>query len=984
MIYRELGTWIAQSESWQAFVDFNVDERYRARYEFLNRPDDFYIALLSKLYDLLITYESEHSNEVVEDLVAIAKGLEVYSLENKRHAFQGVNFKRNFLYIGSLYYLADYPATTFYLLKHFKVDDFTTNIERFLYQFLSRKGKRGEARLNTYMNFVDEYLRNGDINSLNGAINLINDVISDPSEIEAHNFLPLLMARAVLVKFRENNLWTDLIPYGTRETWTGFVRFSLKKDPAVWNFFPSQREAINKGLLLFENAFTLQTPTSSGKTTIAELIIYNEFVKDSSVKILYLAPFRALATELRYSLRLSLSRFNIKIKAIYGGAALSDNEKHSFESATVLISTPEKFLAVENALSGILDKYKIVICDEGHLIDNISRGINYELLLARLKRDKTKRRKFLFLSAIIPNIDVIHSWLGGQEDQIVRSIYRPTQLEMAFLSSDNAFDHNLTVNPFDALPKRYILNKILSKDDFKLNTGKFLKPSSFTSRSVAISLKSMNAGVVALFVPTKGGKSGIAAHANSVLKHLDTNLPKPIDYCDVDAINSLSEYFDIIFGSEYLLTVCIKKGFAYHHGDLPQFVRELVEIFIRGNKLRLFLCTTTLAEGVNLPIKTLVVASARRFDYDAETMAPLEGRDLKNLIGRAGRAGKETKGLVIVANPGDFNIIDRVFKEQSISNVRGYLFHVIEIIQKYLVQKALVLSNEFLESIPESVIIDNSIIQLLAEDVNMDDLNESVLSLVTQTLTYYQADNELRETLVSVFNLRVERIKPYILKRQVAQLKLTGLSIKQFELFEATVDITPTFLATAINPLQNDLLDYLLDVMYKIDSIKDYFERNNLSSQQFKEYIVAWCSGEWYAATAKILRFTIEEILAFQNTFIGYEFQMTIAGLIRFIEMKRSAENLPTSQFVTQWSSYIVHGFGNKMQMDLFELSVSERLGIFTIANWIQEGEFEYQSSEELKSIVIQNRLSIQRALKHASQISEEHFLEFIHRHNDF
>ncbi|HVX28346.1 MAG TPA: DEAD/DEAH box helicase [Parafilimonas sp.] len=816
-------------------------------------------------------------------------------------------------------------------------------------------------------------------------IKIFDELIKNPSEVEEHNFIPLLLAKSVLIKFRSNNLWSDLLPFGTEEIWRNFVRFNLKKFPSVWSFFPSQREAINKGLFNFENSFSLQTPTSSGKTTIAELIIYNEFVKDPTTKILYLAPFRALATELRYNLRLNLSRFGIKIKAIYGGNSVSDIEKNSFETASVLISTPEKFLAVENILSEILDQYKVVICDEGHLIDNKSRGVNYELLLSRLKNNKGIKRKFLFLSAIIPNIEIIQDWLGGQKDQIAYSDYRPTQLELAFMSSDGVYDHNLTVNPFDQLPKRYILNKVLYKDDFRRLDGSFLKPTSFTRKAIAISLKALNAGVVALFVPTKGGTSGILAYSANVLKQLDINLPLPKNFCNEETITTLKEYFSIVFGRDYLLTRCINEGFVYHHGDLPQFIRELLEYYIRNNQIRFFLCTTTLAEGVNLPIKTLVISSARRFNPETETLEPLTGRDLKNLIGRAGRAGKETKGMIIVANPGDFNIINNVFTNQSIENVQGYLFHVVQAIQKFIKKESLQLSNDLLESLDESEIIDNSIIQLLAEDIDVQTLDENISTLVNQTLTYFQANDETKNLLRAIFNLRSQRLRQYVENKKIAQLKYTGVSIKNFELFENIVDFNQEYLGTITSPIDDNWLKYIIDIIYQIPTLKilhDDKDVNYISKEKLTSFIKAWCTGAWYNDISKILEVSVDSTLSFFNDFISLQFQVTVAGVIRYIELKRLELELPTSKFVSGWANFLLQGFSNKIQLDLFEISATDRIGVFIIAQWINDSNFEYDSINDLRNLISQNRNTITDLLIQGSRISQQKFYEFLQRYD--
>src|SRR5690606_18974354 len=128
-------------------------------------------------------------------------------------------------------------------------------------------------------------------------------------------------------------------------------------------------------------------------------------------------------------------------------------------------------------------------------------------------------------------------------------------------------------------------------------------------------------------------------------------------------------YFNVIFGSNYLLTKISGIGALFHHGDLPQYVREIIEQAIRTEEIKLIICTNTIAEGVNLPLRTIVINSARRFDENIGRLKPLNKRDLKNLFGRAGRAGKETKGLIIVTNPNDFGIIEQVIKEEDIENV---------------------------------------------------------------------------------------------------------------------------------------------------------------------------------------------------------------------------------------------------------------------------------------------------------------------------
>ena len=75
MIDNNLKTWIAESESWQSFIDFNLPEDVRADYSFIKKPDDFYISLMSEAFDL---FEKDDYLECEDELLAIAKGLEIY------------------------------------------------------------------------------------------------------------------------------------------------------------------------------------------------------------------------------------------------------------------------------------------------------------------------------------------------------------------------------------------------------------------------------------------------------------------------------------------------------------------------------------------------------------------------------------------------------------------------------------------------------------------------------------------------------------------------------------------------------------------------------------------------------------------------------------------------------------------------------------------------------------------------------------------
>jgi len=979
MIYLELKRWIAQSESWQAFIDYSVANDEQANYTFYNRPQDFYISLLTKLQDILEQFEEEESDNTKRDLLSIAKGLEIYSLQGKRESFSGVNYSRNMLYVASLYYLADFPATSFLLLKQFPQEEFQTNIEKFIYYFLSRNYIRKQGQENPYFGYIIEYLREGNNEAIDILRGIFENILSPDNQIESHLFVLTYIAKSILKKFSTNNLWYDLTVYGDGVDWKNYVRFNIGKSPQIWSFFPSQQTAIRSGLLTFDRAFSLQTPTSSGKTSIAELVIFNELSRNPESKILYLAPFRALASELKNNLGRNLtSRLGIKVKTIYGGNIVTDSDRLSIEQSNVLISTPEKFMAIELGLSGMLDDFRTIICDEGHLIDNTTRGISYELLLSRLKNTESVERRFVFLSAIIPNIEIINSWLGGSDDDIARSNYRPTEIELAFLTQVSASHFNLEVNPNDELPTKYILNRFLSSQDYSTQNGTY-RVNSFKSKTVAAALKSLNSGAVAIFSPTKDSRRGVSGIALEVIKQLDTELPKPVNFCDTLETEKLVEYFKYIFGTEYLLTICAENGFLYHHGDLPQFIRELVEVTIRNEKVKFLICTNTLAEGVNLPIKTLVISTARRYISQQQPNEPLPLRDLKNLIGRAGRAGKETKGTVIVVNPKDQSILSDVVANRNLEDVKGFLYYVVQVIERYITRNATHLSNELLDQLKEADYIDNSIIQLLAEDVPVENLEQEINTLIENTLTFYQSDDALKTRLRELFALRAERVRPIVEDGNLDLIRYTGIPLRSFNRIEELVDYELDFLSEVENPLDSRWIDFLFDILYEIEDFNNSIPLD-ISREKFIEALAIWIEGGWYHDIAQGLNSMVDDSLIFIR-FLEYGLQNSAGSIIKYIDTKRRENEEETSDIILNWSNYVVYGVNNRLKLDLMEINIPDRILVQQIANWFIENEIPYDDQEALRSIILRDQLLLLGYLEgRVPQISIDLLNQYLYR----
>ena len=76
-----------------------------------------------------------------------------------------------------------------------------------------------------------------------------------------------------------------------------------------------------------------------------------------------------------------------------------------------MVATPEALSGLLTAETSFYQRVSLVICDEGHLLDSVGRGVALELLLARFKTRKGGSPRFVFVSAIVPNVEEINAWL---------------------------------------------------------------------------------------------------------------------------------------------------------------------------------------------------------------------------------------------------------------------------------------------------------------------------------------------------------------------------------------------------------------------------------------------------------------------------------------------------------------------------------------------------------------------------------------------
>ncbi len=189
---------------------------------------------------------------------------------------------------------------------------------------------------------------------------------------------------------------------------------------------PAQKKAVNAGLLDGKNLLVC-TPTASGKTLVAELAMLNSILNEHG-KAVYIVPLKALATEKFKDFNRKYSKF-VKIALSIGDFDSNDSYLMDYD---LIITTSEKFDSLIRHSAPWLAMVKVVVIDEIHLLNDVSRGPTLEVIITLLNYI-LKKVQIIGLSATIGNPDEIASWLNAK---LVIDNWRPVKLEKGILMND--------------------------------------------------------------------------------------------------------------------------------------------------------------------------------------------------------------------------------------------------------------------------------------------------------------------------------------------------------------------------------------------------------------------------------------------------------------------------------------------------------------------------------------------------------------------
>lgn len=515
---------------------------------------------------------------------------------------------------------------------------------------------------------------------------------------------------------------------------------------SLYELWVSQRKAIEQGLFTKNQNFVVQMPTSAGKTFIAELFILNRLVNYPGKRCLYISPFRALASEKEYDFGNVLSKIGFFASSINGGFDQDVFQKVIYDHADVMVATPEKIDLLSRLDENFFDNIVAVVVDEGHIIGDISpRAALLEMLVCRIKNRKPEI-PILFISAVMSkeNADEYSAWLSGNKENVLRSTrfegqedWQPTRKivgnihlykekwrvvfkDTSFKNGVGAYD-NAYINSF--LEPNMYGKECPEKAKFDKREERFKTNKS--SLTVALSYKLSEDGNVLVFCGTTTRLQDVARKICNLYESEDSKLPeKWLKNPEKGSYHYACEYF----GPDHWISKCLLVGVGVHFGNLPEMLRKNIEQDYKKKILKVLLCTNTISQGVNLPIKYVIVHNLI-IGRDHNRNKLLFHRDFKNLVGRAGRAEFETEGMIffIVNSAYDSKLYNDYINTKTVEVANSIIFNLYS---NYL--QKIVREEDFLYWL--SVVLDSDLIAEFESSDWNSDFKDVVEKIIKNTL----------------------------------------------------------------------------------------------------------------------------------------------------------------------------------------------------------------------------------------------------------
>lgn len=559
------------------------------------------------------------------------------------------------------------------------------------------------------------YLRGSDISPKDVIAEAHRKYINDDNA-EDHFFGKVCFAATeVALEFASRNLLPEFSKLDVQK-WKPYLS-SKSGCRLLWQ---AQKYIAEAGVLAGNSMF-VQLPTGSGKTRGIQLIIRARILAGSCNKAIVVAPLRALCTEITRDLTQDISDI-AEIKQSTDAYEMDTWLLEDTAGPQVLVFTPEKLEYVERHGGNLIATADLFVFDEVQLIDSPHRGPAYELLIAEMKL-RHQDAQLIMLSAVVSNPNEISEWAIGNPDSYIsgKDILRSNKTLGRTYSAEGSkakivfdyFEHgqmyefNIYIDINEQQLKlhkreckeRYFPERLEKKDPNDLGE---IKP-----RELAIYISEIviKHGAIAIYIP----KAAYVATLFSRLEELGErecllpNLKNSFDSEEGKRIIRLADKHYGMAGDPFRAGILF--GILPHYSGLQGCLRQVVEDELITGKFKCIACTSTLAEGVNMPIRYLIVTGVNQDGGQIKT------RNFQNLIGRTARPGKYSEGSILITDHAISDrhkrqIYNRLLDQDNIEACESAISHLFADVRKNArgsADDAVISGNEIMDCVLEGL-----------------------------------------------------------------------------------------------------------------------------------------------------------------------------------------------------------------------------------------------------------------------------------------
>nr|XP_056711321.1 helicase POLQ-like [Euleptes europaea] len=409
------------------------------------------------------------------------------------------------------------------------------------------------------------------------------------------------------------------------------VKELLVKWRGIENLYDWQHDCLTLESLKQRKNLIYSLPTSGGKTLVAEILILQELLC-RRMDVLMILPYVAIVQEKVGNLSAFGMELGFLVEEYAGSKGKIPPIKRRLKKS-LYVSTIEKGHSLVNSLieTGRINDLGLVVVDELHMIGEGSRGAFLEMTLAKIIYT-SKTTQIIGMSATLSNVGDLQQFLKAE---YYTSNFRPVELKEYVKIRDSIYEVDSTAE------NGFTFSRLL---EYKYSSNlQKVDP----DHLIALATEVIPKYSCLVFCPTKKNCENVA---ETICKYLKRDYKTLREREKRDLIEDLT---NICNGRLCpVLKRTIPFGIAYHHSGLTNDERKRIEEAYSSGILCLLTCTSTLAAGVNLPARRVIV----RAPYIATEF--MKKNQYKQMIGRAGRAGIDSAGeSILIAQEKDKQLV---------------------------------------------------------------------------------------------------------------------------------------------------------------------------------------------------------------------------------------------------------------------------------------------------------------------------------------